>query len=177
MFRVLIRGVLLIAGLGLLALWLDSKHFFDRVAGTMEPESAEVADSTPKTASSAYSSTFVVRKASDGHFYVDAWVNDDPVNFLVDTGASTVVLSRETAEYLGFDFWDEEFNLKVRLADGSETRGAGILLDEIVIGDTIVATNVAAIVMEEGDMDLLGQSFLNKISGYSVEGNELFLRP
>jgi aspartyl protease family protein len=42
------------------------------------------------------------RRGEDGHFYIDALVNDRPVRFLVDTGATEIVLSPQDAERIGF---------------------------------------------------------------------------
>lgn len=174
MIRVLVRGILLMAGLGLLAVWLNSEGFFDRSTGELQPPEAENAQNSLQNQSQ---SGIVLKKYDDGHFYVDAWVNDDPVFFMIDTGASMVVLTRETANYLGFDLWDEEFDQTLKTVSGDEVKGARIILDEINIGDEVIARNVVAMVLMEGDMDLLGMSFLAKISGYSVEGDQMTLNP
>lgn len=176
MYRGIFSGILLIATLGGLIVWMDSMQFFDRKAGTMEASQSQNTQNQANSSTRASVSGFLLKKQADGHFYVDAWVNDDPVNFLIDTGASTVILTRETAAFLGFDLWDEDFDGIVKTASG-EARAARITLDEIIIGDEVIAYNVPAIILMEGDMDLLGMSFLNRISGYEVIGDEMYLRP
>ncbi|MFZ5709141.1 MAG: retropepsin-like aspartic protease family protein [Pseudomonadota bacterium] len=44
-----------------------------------------------------------VPKAPDGHFYVSVLVNGKPIRFVIDTGATEVVLTRADAARLGFD--------------------------------------------------------------------------
>jgi len=176
MYRVLAGGILLIAMLGGLVVLLDSLQFFDRRAGTIETVQPQNNEIQAKSSTRALVSGFLLEKQADGHFYVEAWVNDDPVNFLVDTGASTVVLTRETASYLGFDLWDEDFDGLVQTASGV-VKAARITLDEINIDDEVIAYGVPAIILMEGDIDLLGMSFLSRISGYEVNGDEMLLKP
>ncbi len=166
----------MIAMFGGLIVWLDSAHFFDRRAGTMEAQEPQASQNQANSSQRRPENGYLLKKRSDGHFYVDAWVNNDPVSFMVDTGASTVILTRETASYLGFDFWDEDFDGLVKTAAG-EVRAARITLDEINIGDEVIAYGVPAIVLMEGTIDLLGMSFLSRISGYEVNGDEMYLRP
>ncbi len=173
MYRAIFQGILLIAMFGGLLVWLDSEQFFDRRAGTME---AQAPENQPKSSTRKPQRGYLIEKRSDGHFYVDAWVNDDPVHFLVDTGASAVILTRETASDLGFDLWDEDFNGLVQTAAG-EVKAARITLDEINIGDEVIAYGVPALVLMDGTVDLLGMSFLSRISGYEVRGDEMYLRP
>jgi aspartyl protease family protein len=47
--------------------------------------------------------TFVYSKAGDGHFYLQLVVNGGKVKFLLDTGATNLVLNKKTAEKVGFD--------------------------------------------------------------------------
>jgi aspartyl protease family protein len=96
---------------------------------------------------------------------------------MVDTGASFVVLSPDDAEYLGFDFWNEDYTYKVRTATG-EYAMAPIMIDEIEIGDDIRIFNVRGAVINEGsEVSLLGLSFLNKLKSYQFSGDELILTP
>lgn len=176
MYRTLFTGILLIAMFGGMIVWLDSLQFFDRRAGTMETEQPQNSQNQINSSTTRPPGGYLLEKRSDGHFYVEAWVNDDPVSFMVDTGASTVVLSRDTASYLGFDLWDEDFDGLVKTA-GGEVRVASITLDEINIGDEVIAYGVPALILMDGDLDLLGMSFLNRISGYEVNGDEMYLKP
>lgn len=160
------------AGLGLLALWLESEGFFDRKIGAVEPQKAENSTDKPPREAGVY----YIRASEDGFFWVDAWVNNDPVRFLVDTGASHIILTRETAYGLGFDLWDEEFDREVKTADDETVPAASIMLDEVNIGDEVIVHNVRALVLDGGDTNFLGMSFLARLKSYRVEGRELVLK-
>ena len=112
---------------------------------------------------------------ADRQFHVKAMVGGVPVYFLVDTGASDVLLSQADARRLGIDTGSLSYSQLYRTASGN-ARGAPITLPEIDIG-TIRVTDVNASV-SEGDTDgsLLGMSFLGRLSGYEVNGDTLTLR-
>ena len=118
----------------------------------------------------------VIRAGNHGHFVAEVTVDGTDVRFLVDTGASDVVLSPADAERLGFDPARLRFSKFYRTANGT-VRGAPVRLSEMKIGP-IRVTDVRASV-NEADMNrsLLGMSFLNRLSGYAVEGGRLILKP
>jgi aspartyl protease family protein len=112
---------------------------------------------------------------ADRQFHVKAMVGGIPVYFLVDTGASDVLVSQADARRLGIDPGSLSYSQLYRTASGT-ARGAPVTLPEIDIG-TIRVTDVNASV-SEGDTDgsLLGMSFLSRLSGYEVNGDTLTLR-
>ena len=84
-------------------------------------------------------------------------------NLIVDTGASFVVISEETADRLGANIEEKDISLSVILADGSKVKATPIILQSIKVED-IEVKNVKAAVLknqEPGIKDgLLGMSFL-----------------
>jgi aspartyl protease family protein len=112
---------------------------------------------------------------ADRQFHVKAMVGGIPIYFLVDTGASDVLVSQADARRLGIDPGSLSYSQLYRTASGT-ARGAPVTLPEIDIG-TIRVTDVNASV-SEGDTDgsLLGMSFLSRLSGYEVNGDTLTLR-
>lgn len=60
-----------------------------------------------------------LRRANDGHFYVEAQVNDVPVRFMIDTGASNTVLDPRDAERAGFRLDRLAFHQRLRTANGT----------------------------------------------------------
>ena len=117
-----------------------------------------------------------LRRNSNGHFAARVMVNGKPATFLVDTGASSVVLPWRVADELGYDPNSLPFILTVGTANGSAI-AAPIRIGRMEMGD-IVLENVEAMVVEEGKLSqpLLGMSFLNRLHGYDVTGNTLTLR-
>ena len=112
------------------------------------------------------------RAASGGHFQVEATVNGVAIRFLVDTGASDIVLRPADARRLGYDLDRLRFSRIYQTANGT-VRGAPVTLGEVTVGP-IRLTNVAASVNGAPmNQSLLGMSFLNRLSGYEVRGNVL----
>lgn len=118
-----------------------------------------------------------VVRSSDGHFGVLGSVNDKPVEFLVDTGASFVTLTNEVAAMLGMDTEALRYDVPIHTANGPTT-AAGTTLRRIAIGP-IERQNVRALVAPPGalDLSLLGMTFLDTLAGYAVAGDRLVLTP
>ncbi|SFG33211.1 retropepsin-like aspartic protease family protein [Sulfitobacter dubius] len=116
----------------------------------------------------------VLPRGRDGHYYLTAEVNGAPVRFVVDTGASDIVLSKADAGRIGID--PEELNYLGRAATANgETRTAFVKLDEIVVGNA-VDHNVSAVV-NEGAMSqsLLGMGYLQRWGRIEISGGEFRL--
>lgn len=118
--------------------------------------------------------TVNVRMADDGHYHVIARVNGERVEMLVDTGASTVVLPIETAKDLGVDVDSLRFTTPFETANG-RVMGASFRLKAIEIGG-ILRRDVPASVVPDLSKPLLGMSFINTLSSYSVSGETLTFR-
>lgn len=118
----------------------------------------------------------VLHKMEHGHFQVDATINGGSVNLLVDTGASSVVLSYADAERLGLSPETLNFNLMVSTANGTAV-AAPVRLDSVAIGP-IERRNVRAMVTGQGRLDqsLLGMTFLGTLGSVEIRGDELRLR-
>ena len=121
------------------------------------------------------SETLRIKQAYDGHFWVDAVVNDEKVRFLIDSGATTTSISTATARRAGIEP-SKGFPALVRTANGvvSVERGRA---EALKVG-TIERRNLAVHISEAfGDMNVLGMNFLSSLSGWSVEGKWLVLKP
>jgi aspartyl protease family protein len=97
-----------------------------------------------------------------GHFFADAIVNELPIRFVVDTGASVVVLSGADAARMGLD-WRKGPSANMQTANGATT-GYFVKLERVRLGG-IELRNVDAVVVEQGlgSFGLLGMSFLNRL--------------
>ncbi len=134
----------------------------------------------PSQAQTTAAGTVSLRRSSNGHFMVNADVRGDgreaPVLFMVDTGASAVALSPQDARRIGFDPDSLRYTVMVNTANG-RTSAAPVEIDRIAIGPAVV-TRVRGLVIREGLAgSLLGLSYLDDLSGYSVQGDELVLTP
>ena len=112
-------------------------------------------------------------RGMDGHFSTLALVNGRPTSFLIDTGATGVVLPFQEAIRLGFGSGNLVFTQPVQTANGMAF-AAPIMIDEIEV-EGIVIQNVTGSVTEPGQLSkpLLGMSFLNRLSRYSFEGGTM----
>lgn len=138
----------------------------DEIGGALNPTGAVVSTG----------GDIILRRASDGHFRVDAEVNGAPVTFLVDTGASDVVLSREDAIRAGLHPDDLRFTGRAETANGM-VRMAPVRLEELAFGGLQAADVPAAVSEGELFSSLLGMSYLRRFKRVTVEGDRLILTP
>lgn len=137
-----------------------------RIAGELEPARGNETES----------GEMLYRRSADGHFYIDATVNGQAVRFLVDTGASDIVLSPADAARAGFKRSELSFNRQYQTANGIGW-GAPVVLRSIEAG-AIRFRGVAASVNDAPMSEsLLGMGFLDRLSGFEVRGDSLILRP
>lgn len=110
----------------------------------------------------------------DGHFRLTAELNGVPVRFVVDTGASSLALSRRDAERAGINLDSLAYAGQAQTANGL-VRTASVWLDSVAIGD-IHDARVPAVVVE-GDMgtSLMGMEYLRRFARVGFEGNTLVL--
>jgi aspartyl protease family protein len=149
---------------------VELQDFASRVTAGLVP-------ARPQTVLSADGAVQVtLSKSNNGHFEADGIVNGKGTSFLVDTGASSIVLSYGDAVNAGIAPDSLSFTSPISTANG-EAFAANVRLDEIGVGG-IIRRNVRAMVAEDGKLDqsLLGMSFLSSLSGYTVRQDQLILQ-
>jgi aspartyl protease family protein len=121
------------------------------------------------------SRTVILEKRADGHFEARAEVDGRTVRLLVDTGATTTVLTSADASAAGFDVAALSFDIPISTANGT-ARAARVTADEIRVG-SIVRPRQVMLVAQPGAlaMSLLGMSFLSSLAGYDVRGDRMVL--
>jgi aspartyl protease family protein len=118
--------------------------------------------------------TIELRRGSDGHFHATMDVNGVPVRFMVDTGASDLVLSRRDAERVGIDPASLSYLGRARTANGTVAT-ASVRLGLVELGG-IVDTDVRASVSDGGlDVSLLGMSYLDRFGRIEIAGDRMRL--
>ena len=114
-------------------------------------------------------------EGEDGHFHVYGTINGTRIAFLVDTGASDIVLDPADARRLGIDLdnlkFDRPFGSANGIGYGAKTVVGGLAVGPIVFSDVEVSINKAAM-----GSSLLGMAFLKRLKSYSVSGGKLILR-
>ncbi|WP_332835707.1 retropepsin-like aspartic protease family protein [Pseudooceanicola antarcticus] len=111
---------------------------------------------------------------ADGHFYAVLEVNGAPMRFLVDTGATDIVLTRDAARAAGLPMESLIFSGRAGTANGT-VRVAPVRLREVTLGP-VTDRDVRAMVNDgELDMPLLGMSYLSRFSHIEITGQALRL--
>ena len=113
-------------------------------------------------------------RAPDGHYYLTAEVNGAPITFVVDTGATNIVLNQEDAALAGLDPATLDYYGRATTANG-EVRTAPVTLDHIAVG-AVEDDRIRAYVNEgELDRSLLGMDYLQRFSSVEISGGKLIL--
>jgi aspartyl protease family protein len=134
-----------------------------------------IAELMPGHVASHGSSAEVVR-ARSGDFALTAHINGAKVAMVLDTGASSVVLTQEAAKAAGLPIEVLTYTVNVDTANG-RTHAAPVTLDRITIGG-LIERSVPALVAQTGQLksNLLGMSFLNRLDSWEVRGDKLRMR-
>jgi aspartyl protease family protein len=117
-----------------------------------------------------------IPRSSSGEFAVQTRINGVAAPMVVDTGATSVVLTYETAKAVGIPLELLEYNIDVQTASG-HTKAARLWIDRLTIGK-LVERSVPALVVPHGMMktNLLGMSFLDRLDGFEMRADQLMLR-
>lgn len=118
----------------------------------------------------------MIHRSRDGHFWLKARMNGVPVLFMVDTGASNVVLSPDDARSVGLNMGVLDFSGRASTANG-EVAYARATVSSMGLGDAIFYDVPVTINGTHMDGSLLGMTILNKFSSVEFRGDILILRP
>ncbi|PKQ14134.1 MAG: TIGR02281 family clan AA aspartic protease [Alphaproteobacteria bacterium HGW-Alphaproteobacteria-1] len=151
-----IWGLIFLGAVAVVGLWGDIRQ-------TVQPRQSVMAEGRIE-----------LPRAPDGHYYLTAEVNGVPLHFVVDTGASQIVLSQQDAGRAGIDTASLVYTGRAVTANGT-VRTAPVRLDRVEVGP-IRDTNVRAVV-NGGEMagSLLGMAYLQRFSRVEITGGKLVL--
>lgn len=120
--------------------------------------------------------TLRIRQSADGHFWVNATVNEMPVRFLIDSGATTTAMTLRIARDAGIEIGQSPFPVILTTANGSvEAQRATI--QTLKVGTMIAADLPVVVAQEFGDSNVIGMNFLSQLKSWRVEGREMILEP
>ena len=108
---------------------------------------------------------------SGGHFFTNGFVNGRSIQFMVDTGASSIAIGQADAERLGIDYKKQGSPVQMGTANGVVT-GQRVTLKTLRIGEVEVS-NIDAIVGPSMPFALLGNNFLSR---FKMERNNDLMR-
>lgn len=120
--------------------------------------------------------TVEIVRGQTGDFPVTTRINGARIAMVLDTGATSVVLTHEAAKTAGLPLEVLNYSVNVDTANG-RTRAAPVTLDRVAIGG-LAETSVPALVAQPGQLksNLLGMTFLNRLESWEVRGDKLLLR-
>lgn len=138
--------------------------FKDQLASQLYPDSARPLDDR----------TIALRRADDGHFYARVRVNGTAIRFMVDTGATNLVLSQQDARRIGLAVDSLDYVVPTDTANG-RVFGAAVVLDRVELGGFVDSDVRAMINGGRVNDSLLGMSYLDRFRSFGVEGDTLLL--
>lgn len=149
-------GLIAAGGLGAFGLW------------------QEIEQTTARQSVFAREGKIEIPRARDGHYYLTAQINGQPITFTVDTGATEIVLSEADARAVGIDTANLAYIGRAYTANG-EVRTAPVRLESFAVGD--IRDQRLRAYVNEGAMDgsLLGMSYLNRFTKIEITDGALTL--
>jgi aspartyl protease family protein len=139
------------------------------------PRAAVAQQAEAPAQSSAGQHTMVLASDRAGHFQVDARVDGRPIDFVVDTGASLVVMRESAAAQVQIFPKASDYTARVSTANGT-IKAAPTTLGRIQVGDITVFDVPALVLPDEAlDKNLLGASFLSRLKRYEYANGRMVL--
>lgn len=119
----------------------------------------------------------VIAMRADGHFWVQAQLNGQPVDFLVDTGATYTGVSKRVAERVGLRPDAAGDGVILETANGA-------IVARMAVADTLRFGGIDANALPmaigpngEVETNVIGMNLLSRLRSWRVEGNRLILVP
>ena len=128
----------------------------------------------PESAQPVDDNTVALERARDGHFYATLEVNGRDIRFMIDTGASSIVLARGDAQRAGIDTNNLSFHIPTQTANGlvfsAPVRIRSMRLAGFTDFDVLATVNTGPL-----DLSLLGMDYLNRFSSFRVQDDRFYL--
>lgn len=137
---------------------------WDDIRSTIQPQQSVHTDA----------GQIVVPRSRDGHYYLTLDVNGEAVRFLVDTGASQMVLSSDDAEKAGIDMNALIFSGRANTANG-QVSTAPVWLERVGLGPYEDQGLRAWVNGGELNKSLLGMGYLQLWSGIEIRDGSMIL--
>ena len=166
MSRILLVVMMLAATAGAVIAYGDP----DQIARASEQMSHMLGRSAVKPAPAVE-----IARSQAGEFALNVKINGVKAPMVIDTGATSVVLTWETAKAIGLPLEMLEYDVDVETA-GGHTKAARLTLDRLSVGH-LVEKSIPALVVPRGQMktNLLGMSFLDRLESWGMQADRLKL--
>ena len=115
-----------------------------------------------------------LRRQDDGHYWILVDINNKPVRFMVDSGATMTAINATTAKEVGVEATG--YPIILSTANGRvAAKRANVKL--LTIWPHKIENHPVVVSESFGDVNLLGMNFLNNMESRRVEGNMMILKP
>ena len=114
--------------------------------------------------------------ARDGHYWLEARVNGQPVPFMIDTGATLTAVSTQTAEQVGLEPRPGGIPVMLSTANGTVTAEIGTI-GEMRFGNVVARGLDTVIAPGLGDTNVIGMNLLSRLASVRVEDGTMILVP
>jgi aspartyl protease family protein len=178
-FWPVLRNVGLLVAMALAVAWIVSLFSgnagFDQPADIQPERQFLATGSPPQPGSQPGGRALLIPAGANGHFLVDAMANGGKVRFLIDTGASGILLTQEDAQKAGIHPASLSYGERVQTANGDilvaranlrHIRIAGLRVDNMDVWVTRAPMPIS----------LLGMTFLSRLSSFEARPGGLILR-
>lgn len=115
-------------------------------------------------------------RQDDGHFWLRAAINNQNVDFMVDSGATTTAINANTARQIGLKADPSKLPIELETANG-RISVASATVPSIVVGEYQVDDHDVVISDKFGDTNVVGMNFLDSFGSWSVTGDVMQLKP
>jgi len=117
-----------------------------------------------------------IARGRGGDFQITTQINGAKVAMVLDTGATTVVLTQDAAKAAGLPLEILAYTVNIETANG-RARAASVTLDRMAVGN-LVERSVPALIAQPGQLktSLLGMSFLDRLESWEVRADRLMMR-
>jgi aspartyl protease family protein len=117
-----------------------------------------------------------LKRQDDGHYWLQAEINGNPVRFMIDSGATITAVNAETAAEARIAVDSDGYPIIISTANGRVSAQRGVVQSMQIGPHKLVDHNV--VVSESfGDTNVLGMNFLDSMKSWKVEGNVMTLQP
>lgn len=117
-----------------------------------------------------------ISRSGDGHFYLQALANGEQIDFVVDTGATEIVLTLADAERAGIDMAALQFTGEALTANGT-VKTARARLDSLFTPGMALKGVTVSVNGGELDVSLLGMAWLDGFRKIEIVGDRMLLHP
>jgi aspartyl protease family protein len=117
-----------------------------------------------------------LKRQDGGHYWLQVEINGNPVNFMIDSGATTTAMNAATASETGVNVDTDGYPIMIETANGTVTAKRGVV-QSLEIGPHKLFDHKVVVSESFGETNVLGMNFLDGMKSWKVEGNIMTLQP